>query len=512
MPKPQQRPMETELKLVLSPAGERRLEELAAFRPPRASPPQAERIVTTYFDTPNHDLARRGVSLRARRAGEKRVQAVKAEGNAGAVKARGEWEWPIEKEEPDLGLAASTPVAQALPPEIDKELEPVVITDVVRTKRVVRLKGTTIEAALDKGAIEAGDASEPVHELELELREGTPGALYRLALALHAASPVAVEVESKAARGYRLLEGSAPHADKPEPPTFDKKVRAVDGMRDIVANGLSHLLMNRAAALAGDAEGIHQTRVAIRRLRSALRLFEPRLEPHAVSLFQDELQRLGRAIGEARDWDVFCVEMLPESFNGGENAEWGQLIREAAERRRKEADARSAREVSSPAFTALILGLAAWTETGREEIGLLGDKRLERKLVRIAPDLLDRLFRKVRKRGRAVQPGASADELHPLRKSLKKLRYGVEFLASLYPKKAVKRLVKRMKALQKSLGVINDAATATRMAEQLAGGGHLELGVPVGALARSREDASCAAMRKLGKQWADFRAEDRFWQ
>jgi triphosphatase len=512
MPKPQRRHIETELKLILSPAGERRLGELAAFRPPHASEPQSERIVTTYFDTANRDLARRGLSLRVRRAGEKRVQAVKAEGNAGAVKARGEWEWPIDKEEPDLGLAASTPVAEALPPEIDKELEPVVVTDVVRTKRIVQLEANTIEAALDSGAIEAGDVSEPVHELELELREGTPGALYRLALALHATTPLAVEVESKAARGYRLRDGGAPHADKPDPPALDKKIHAADGVRDIVANGLSHLLMNRAAALAGDAEGIHQTRVAIRRLRSALRLFEPRLEPHAVSLFQDELQRLGRAIGEARDWDVFCVEMLPESFDGGENAEWGQLIRAAAERRRKEADATCAGEVSSPSFTALILGLAAWTETGREHRALLGDKRLERKLAKIAPDLLDRLFGKVRKRGRAVQPGASASELHPLRKSLKKLRYGVEFLASLYPKKAVKRLVKRMKGLQKSLGVINDAATATRLAQQLAGGGHVELGVPVGALVQSREHASRAAMRKLGKQWADFRAQDRFWR
>ncbi len=104
----------------------------------------------------------------------------------------------------------------------------------------------------------------------------------------------------------------------------------------------------------------------------------------------------------------------------------------------------------------------------------------------------------MRKRGRAIRPGALPSELHPLRKSLKKLRYGVEFVASLYPKKAVKRLVKRIKALQKSLGVINDAATATQLGERLAGGGHLELGVPVGALAQSREQASRAAMRKLG--------------
>ena len=386
------------------------------------------------------------------------------------------------------------------------------VTDVVRTKLVVRLDGRTIEAARDTGAIHAGDASEPVHELELELREGTPGALYRLALALHAATPLAIEVDSKAARGYRLAEKKTLGAVEATLPTLAKKASAADGLRDIVANALGHLLANRAAAQAGDVEGIHQIRVAIRRLRSALRLFEPRLEPHVVTLFQEELQRLGRAIGEARDWDVFCVEMLPESFDSEGKAEWGRLIRDAAEARRRAADAVCAREVSSASFTGLVLGLAAWMETGRDDVGLLGDKALDRKLRRIAPDLLDRPMRKVCNRARAVKPAASPGELHPLRKSLKKLRYDIEFVASLYPRKAVKRHLKRLKALQKSLGVINDAATATKLAEHLAGGGHLELGVPVGALAQSREQASRAAMPKLGRQWAKFESQDRFWR
>jgi triphosphatase len=103
------------------------------------------------------------------------------------------------KEEPALNLAADTPVANALQPKIDKELERVVVTDIIRTKRIVQLEGSTIEAALDTGSIDAGDAREPVHELELELREGAPAALYRLALAIHAATPLSIEVESKAA-------------------------------------------------------------------------------------------------------------------------------------------------------------------------------------------------------------------------------------------------------------------------------------------------------------------------
>ncbi len=443
------RPLETELKLAVSPAGERRLAEHAAFQPPRASEPKSEHIITTYFDTPGHDLARQGLSLRVRRAGTERIQAVKADGDGGAAMARGEWEWPVAEDKPDLGLVAGTPVGEAFAPEIEGRLEPVVVTDVVRTKRIVEHDGAVIEAALDDGSIEAGDSSEPIHELELELRKGAPGALFRLALALHTASPLSVEVESKAARGYRLKDRSAPEAQKPKPTVLDRRVRAADGLSDVIAGALGHLLLNRPAALAGDPEGIHQVRVAIRRLRSALMLFEPRLEPHVLALFQDELRRLGRAIGEARDWDVFCEEIVPASFDGAENEEWGELIRDAAEARRREADAACAREIRSPSFTALVLGLAAWTEGGREQRASLGDRGLERRLSKIAPTLLDRMSRKVRKRGRAFRPGASPAALHPLRKSLKKLRYGVEFLESLFPEKNPKRFVKRLKALQK---------------------------------------------------------------
>jgi inorganic triphosphatase YgiF len=314
-----QQPIETELKLAISPEGERRLEEHPVFRR-RASEPRSERIVTTYFDMPDQDLARRGLSLRVRRAGKKRIQTVKASGKDGALKARGEWEWPLAQEVPDLHLASGTPVAEALASGIDGRLETVAITDVVRTSRVVEHEGATIGAAFDDGAIEAGGASESLHELELELRKGPSGALYRLALALHTATPLSIEVDSKAARGYRLKDRAPAQAERPKSTTLDRKVKAAQGLRDIVGDALGHLLANRAPALAGDMEGIHQVRVAIRRLRSALRLFDPRLEPHTLSLFQDELKRLGRVIGEARDWDVFCDEMVPASFGGAENA------------------------------------------------------------------------------------------------------------------------------------------------------------------------------------------------
>ena len=295
-------------------------------------------------------------------------------------------------------------------------------------------------------------------------------------------------------------------------PELDRDIRAADGLREIVANALGHLLANRVSALAGDAQGIHQTRVGLRRLRSALRLFQPRLEPHAAALFQHELQRLGRVIGEARDWDVFCVEMLPESFHEPDDAEWGELIRGAAEARRRLADATSARALKAGSFTALVLGLAAWTETGRTQRRLLGDNRLKERLAKVAPRLLDRLARKVEKRGRKVSSGLFARPAASAAQVAQKTPLRHRIRRPLYPRKAVKRFMKRIKGLQETLGVINNSATATRLAEQLAGGGHLELGVPVGALAASRDEARRTAMRHLGKQWRDLQRQKPCWK
>jgi hypothetical protein len=93
---------------------------------------------------------------------------------------------------------------------------------------------------------------------------------------------------------------------------------------------------------------------------------------------------------------------------------------------------------------------------------------LKQSLSEISCDLLERMADKVDKRGRRIGPKTSAENLHPLRKSLKKLRYSLEFLSSLYPRKATQRYLRSLKNLQKSLGIINDAAVARRLADELA--------------------------------------------
>jgi triphosphatase len=301
---------ETELKLALSPSVAESVFSVPALKRRGAGGSKSQHLVTTYYETPGKDLARRGVWLRIRQEDDKRIQTVKAAGKNGVANARGEWEWTVKDAKPDLRLVKETPVSDVFADVSEDRLEPVVVTDVVRTKQNLEVGGDVVEAALDLGSIKAGKAREDIRELELELREGTPASLYRLALELNSAIPFDIEVESKAARGFRIKEGSPPKASKPSEMRLNSDEPAIEALRAIIEETLGHLLANQPAALAGDPEGVHQVRVAVRRVRSALRLFSPHLESHAKRLFEDELRHAGQTIGEARDWDVFCDEIM----------------------------------------------------------------------------------------------------------------------------------------------------------------------------------------------------------
>ncbi|MFL5253538.1 MAG: CHAD domain-containing protein [Rhodopila sp.] len=495
-----------ELKLAIPADFTAVLMETVASRASAEKPSTTRHERTTYFDTSDEALARAGLSLRVRCADGRHIQTVKANRSNGAAADRDEFEWPLETDKPDLQLAARTPVAGHLPSE--QALEPVVETDIRRIIHIVRLDGdTVVEAALDEGTIAAGKAARPVRELELELKQGTPAALFRWALELHATVPFTIESESKAARGYRLRHDERPAVRKATDIALDRKTRAADAFRQIVTAGLGHLLANQPAALCGDAEGVHQMRVAIRRLRTALALFAPHLEPYATARFQAELRRIGQVFGLARDWDVFCLQILPNARRDPNAATWCPLLHPLAAVEREAAHQRFTGELMAPAFTSLVLGLAAWVEQNPPP----GDATLRQPITDVAPHLLDRLARKVRRRGRHAMHGSDA-ERHALRKSLKKLRYGIDYLQTIYPGEAVNAYLRRCKKLQKLLGDINDAVTAPGLADRLDSGTRPDLAPAVGALTRQLNGQRDEALAGLGRRWKAFRDQEPFWR
>ena len=131
-------------------------------------------------------------------------------------------------------------------------------------------------------------------------------------------------------------------------------------------------------------------------------------------------------------------------------------------------------------------------------------------MVDLAPCLLERLARKVHRRGRHLQRHSDA-ERHALRKSLKKLRYGIDYLRSLYPDEAVDAWLKRCKKLQKLLGEMNDAVTAPGLADRLVEASRPDLAPAVGALTKQLDRRRDAALDGLARRWKRFRDQTPFW-
>lgn len=508
--------MEIELKLALPTGARRKIERHPRLKGVAAAP---RKETTTYFDTPDLALAQAGLTLRIRRAGRKLIQTVKAEAPgqddsepaSGALLRRGEWEWKLRTDRPDLTLVTETPTAPRLPEDAAGRLEPVFTTEISRAARTVRLDGETeAEIVIDRGAIRAGEKSERVRELEIELKSGSVEPLYRLALELHQLAPVALLTESKASRGYRLVTGRAPLPQKPGKIDLPADIGLHDGLRRIIGACIGHLLFNVGATTAGDAEGLHQMRVALRRLRSALALFSPYLEPYAAGRFTDECRRFGQTFGEARDLDVFVLETLPEAEKVGVDA---SRLRPFAEERLAAAHRRVEALITDPAFTGFVLALSAWVEgeawaaPGRD-----GAEMLNRPLVDVARKLLDRMTNKADSLGGSHLSRHAADALHELRKSLKRLRYGVEYLTGLYDHKGVKHYRQVCEDLQTVLGVLNDAQNTVDFAATLVGGATVDLVPDVGALAQWCETRSEACRGEIDKAWKEFRDTPRFWR
>ncbi|ATR22612.1 Putative adenylate cyclase family [Roseomonas mucosa] len=498
----EENPRELEIKLLLPDGYGDTFPDLDAFR---GLVPAERHQITTYFDTADRRLLKEGMALRLRQGGARTLQTLKTASD-GSTFGRGEWEAPVEGKVPDLALLRGTPAEPLLPD--GTALRPVFETRVRRLRcDLSPADDVRIEAVLDLGEIRAGKRREPIREMEMELQQGSPIALYRLASEVLLAVPGALlSTESKAARGWQIA-ARAPRrrAEKAGEVVLRPEMTVAEAVRAIIGSCLRQLMANEPLARTGTAdgsrmEGVHQMRVAIRRLRAALRLFGPLLEPHATARFEDELRRLGQVLGAARDWDVFCEETLPEAGKEEGTAEWVALLRPAAEECRVEAHAAMLEELRRPALGALVLGLAGWAE----DPAVLGGVAVGKPLAKVAPGLLEGVARKVRRRGRKIRH-RSMEELHSLRKALKRLRYGLEFLSGLCPEKALRRYLQGCKELQEDLGGLNDAVTAIAMAEKLVARRGTELAPAMAGLAQWAEARREAAVARLPEDWKAFR-------
>jgi hypothetical protein len=203
---------EIELKFEVAP---RELRKLKVVRYSRGRPPKEENLVSVYFDTPKHKLARNSVSLRVRHHGDKFVQTIKSGESNGSFK-RGEWEHEIKGDVPNLRKAHGTPLAPLLTKKLKRTLKPIFETHIHRTSLPICKNGSRIEVALDEGEVRVARQSAPISELELELKRGKVADVFKLAREIGKVTPATLLLKSKSERGYDLI------ADTPA-----KTVRAV---------------------------------------------------------------------------------------------------------------------------------------------------------------------------------------------------------------------------------------------------------------------------------------------
>jgi triphosphatase len=478
---------------------------------PRGALLEGKHEVTTYFDTPDLVLAQAGFSLRVRRSGGLRVQTASAvEGWYGLEQRRSRWEWPIEHDAPDLGLLAGTLVPDGIVGQLNGRLEPVFVTDIRRTAYGLRLgRDIEVAAALDQGSITAGTTTELISELELGLTKGAPGPFYRFVLELHATIPLTILGEGKAERGQRMRTGVAVAAHKSTDMCLSRDADVAGAFRQVAEDCLGHLVANQAAAFAGSFGGVHQMRVALRRLRSALVLFDKHLKRGRRKQLDAGLQRFGRVLGEMRDWDVFCLETLPAATAAKPGEDWAGL-RKAAEAERQAAYVQLRDELAGRITTEFMLTLAA-ESAAEPATSALVNRSGHRSLLEQAPKMLDRVAHKVTKGGRGLKHQSEQD-LHELRKSLKKLRYSVDFFGGLYDYKQVRVYVQHCKGLQEELGAMNDASVAVSLTQKLSRTDPARLSGLAEKLLHWTCQSRDGALSQLANGWHEFKGAAPFWK
>ena len=285
---------EAELKL-LAPAGSlERLREAPTIARYARDAGCARQLEAVYYDTPDRALFSNGLSLRVRRSGNGFIQTLKRGPAQGEPFVRAEWEFEVAGTAPDLSLLPADEIGAPLDGLRSCVVGPVFTTRVHRRTLQLYLPGAVVEVAFDDGVIESGAHREPVSEVELEVKSGDLRALYDLGLQLLEIAPLRLGTRSKSDRGYSLAFGVGPRSTKAESPPIspDHTIDDVIGM--LLGSCQGHLLANQAAAEAGlDPEGVHQMRVALRRMRAisallhrqlglpTLEAFNPSYSPHS---------------------------------------------------------------------------------------------------------------------------------------------------------------------------------------------------------------------------------------
>lgn len=426
-----------------------------------------QRLQASYFDTPDGALAKRGIVVRLRKEGRRWVQTAK--GPTSDVLERLEHNVAIGYQAAgvvpavDLSRHLGTPVGKAMDKALelkdDKNCPALVLlygTDVQRLSRCVAHAGSVMEISLDQGRVFANGRSQPICELEIELKEGLPSDAVALAHQWSEAHGLWISTITKSMKGQRLHDAvSFGLATTAVAIAFPRRAAVDEMMTEVVLSCLRQILPSASELASGSnhPEHVHQLRVGIRRLRTALRelgsltdALDPALEVGLVQAF--------RALGAHRDHSHLALVLQPQLLAaGGPDICFNNANVKVPD---------PGETVRSPDFQAALLGLLGFVhretpETVKAPVAL-------KKAVSMR---LEKLYKHALLDGKKF-PALDEAGQHGVRKRMKRLRYLMEFAEPLYPAGHVRHMAAALKPVQDALGQYNDELMALHALRVLA--------------------------------------------
>lgn len=511
-------PSEVEVKLeAAAPDALRQIARLRALGRYRLRPRRVQALQTTYYDTADRALVRAGIALRVRRAGSRWEATAKWPGAVvKALHTRPELTVALPGAPATPFVLPDGPLREALEVYVlGRALLPLLCTDIER--RLLDLlpgdgPGAPLaELALDTVTLRHPDgaaAATPFWEVEIEQRAGTSADCLAAARTLRRQFSLVPSRATKFARGLAALADGR-HPVTPLPTTIAAGDTLRAATRGLIGAQLARIRAVVPAVRRGgrDPEPVHQMRVAVRRLRTALRLGRDALPARQAERLTCELRWLAGELGALRDLDVQLANLEWHRRRLGAAAR-GHLdgYRRALLRQRTVARRATRTLLDGERFAALLLALEHTAgAAARPAAGPAATP-----ITRAGRQAVKRAWRRLVKRGAALDELPEAEDLHALRIRGKRLRYVLEALEPITGR-AGRRVIAQLTELQDVLGRFNDAivaaGTVRRYLEQLPADADPAARRALGALADAELRRAGAAQAEFHRAWKRFDAK-----
>ncbi len=434
------------------------------------TPGPTKELNDTYYDTSDWRLHRAGFTCRVRRKSGGLEVTLKSMAEAsGGIRSRREISEPVEDDSPGAMAACPGPAGEIIRAVAGRNaLQPVF--SLWTTRRIFTLSDASsplAEIALDNVVIPVEKESQPttLARIEVEVDQSAVERARRFVDLTVGTLGLVPAVTSKFQAGLAAV-GLAPQGGERDigPNVLTDSMTAAEAAFAMMRRQLGALLANEPGTRLGeDVEALHDMRVATRRLRAVMGAFRPYLPARAES-YRRRFGRVAAALGEVRDLDV-QMGRLAKWQAGSAQAEEDplQAVATILAERRRAARRRMLAVLNSRRYASLTERFTAFLERGPAPSFAPGRPAV----LAAAPRLLERRYRRLRRRGDAIRRGSPPADYHALRIDAKKLRYALEFVGPFYGRPAL-AFSERVTALQDVLGLHQDAFVARANLEELA--------------------------------------------